>query len=63
MHCAQQWGMMQELPSEALWVCTRAAEGGHGRQRWTVRVPTDKGDGGEPDEGGVEEAQEGHHIR
>ena len=54
--------MMQELPSEALWVFAHAAEGGHGRQRWTIRVPTYKGDSGESDEGGFEEGQEGHHI-
>ena len=63
MHHAQWWGTMRELPSKALWVFARAAEGGHGRQRWTVGVPTDEGNCGESDEGGFEEGQEGHHIR
>ena len=43
MHRAQQWGTMQEPPSETLWVFACAAKGGHGRQRWIV--------GDEPDFG------------
>ena len=62
MHCSQQWGTMQELLSKALRVFAHAAKGGCGRQRWTIRVPTNEGDGGESDEGGFEEGQEGHHI-
>ena len=62
MHHAQQRGMMQELLSEALRVFTRATKGGHGRQRRTIGVPTDEGDGRESDEGGFKEGQEGHHI-
>ena len=55
--------MMRELLSKALRVFARATKGGHGRQRWTIRVPTDKGNGGESDKGRFEEGQEGHHIR
>ena len=49
VHRAQQWSMMRKLLGEALWVLA------HGRQRWTVGVPTD--------EGGFKEGQEGHHLR
>ena len=62
MHHAQWWGTMQELQSETLWVFARAAEGGCGRQRWIIRVPTDEGGDRESDERGYEEGQEGHHI-
>ena len=62
--CRAQWGStMRELPSKALRVLARAAEGTHGSQRWTVRVPAGKGSGGESDEGNVEEGQEGPHSR
>ena len=60
---AQRGSTMQELPSEALQVLARAAEGSHGRQRWTFRVPAGEGGGGKPGERGVEEGQEGPHIR
>ena len=64
MRHAQQQGTMRKLPSEALWVLARAAEGGRGRQRWTVGVPEGEGGGGESaGKGGVEEGQEGPHIR
>ena len=64
MHHAQQWGMMQELPSEALQVLTRAAEGGRGRQRWAIGVPEGKGGGGEPaGEGAGMESPKGHYAR
>ena len=63
MHRAQ-WGItMQKLPSEALWVLARAAEGSRGSQRWTFGVPAGEGSGGKPGERGVEEGQEGPHIR
>ena len=62
MHHAQQRGTMRELPSETLWVFAHAAEGGHGRQRWIIGVPTDEGGDGKSDERGHEEGQEGHHV-
>ena len=47
---------MQKLLGKTLQVFTCAAEGGHGRQRWTVGVPTDEGSGGrESDEGAGKE--------
>ena len=63
MRCAQWGSTMRELLSEALWVLARAAEGSHGRQRWTVGVPAGEGGGGESDEGNVEKGQEGPHSR
>ena len=63
VHRAQWWSLMQKLPGETLWVFTHAAERDHGRQRWTVRVPTDKGGGRESNEGAGKEGQEGHYIR
>ena len=63
MHHAQQRGTMRELPSEALRVLARAAEGGRGRQRWATGVPEGEGGGGKSDEGHVEEGQEGPHTR
>ena len=62
VHRAQQRGMMQELLGKTLQVFTCAAEGGRGRQRWTVRVPTDEGGNGESDKRGYKESQEGHHV-
>ena len=63
VHRAQWWGLMQKLPGETLWVFARAAEGGHGRQRWTVGVPTDKGGSGESDEGAGKEGPKTHYTR
>ena len=63
MHCAQWGSTMRELLSKALRVLTRAAKGSRGRQRWTFGVPADKGGGGKPGKRGVEEGQEGPHIR
>ena len=48
---------MQKLSGEALRVLAHAAKGGHGRQRWTIGVPADKGSGGEPGEGGLKKAR------
>ena len=64
MHHAQWRGTMRELPSEALWMLACAAEGGCGRQRWTVRVPEGKGSGGESAGKGVGmESPKGNHTR
>ena len=63
MRRAQQGSTMRELLSEALRVLACATEGSRGRQRWTFGVPAGKGSGGKPGERGVEEGQEGPHIR
>ena len=47
MRHAQRGSTMRELPSKALRVLAHAAEGGRGRQRWTVGVPEGEGSGGE----------------
>ena len=64
MHHAQWQGTMRELPSEALWVLARAAEGGRGRQRWAVGVPEGEGGRGEPaGKGAGMESPKGHYAR
>ena len=42
---------MQKLLGETLLVFAGAAAGGHGRQRWTLRVSEDEGGSREPNEG------------
>ena len=63
VHHTQWWNSMRELLGETLWVFTRAAEGGCGREMWTIGVPTDKGSGGESNKGVGKEGQEGHYVR
>ena len=63
VHHAQWQSSMRELLGETLQVFAHAAKGGHGRQRWTIGLPTDEGSSRESDKGGYEEGQEGHYIR
>ena len=53
---------MQKLSGKTLWVFACAAEGGHGRQRWTVGVPTDKGGSRESDKGAGKEGLKDHYV-
>ena len=58
-----QWrGQVQELLGETLWVFPHAGDGGGGGQRWTVRVPEDKGGGGERDKGAGKEGLKADHT-
>ena len=55
---------MRELPSEALQVLARAAEGGRGSQRWTVGVPEGEGGRGESaGKGAGTESPKSNHAR
>ena len=60
VHHAQQRSTMCKLLGEALWVLTRTAKGGHGRQRWSVGIAEGKdGRGESAGKGGYGESDKG----